>query len=351
MKFRTILIILVLAVITGLVIRKLFFSSDQARAVKAGGPPPAAKLSGFVVSPSASESVINTAGTLISSEEVTLRSETSGKIIQLNISEGQKVAKGTLLVKLNDDELVATQRKLESRVNLARQRLDRQKSLFESKAIAQEEYDIALNEVAVIEADMLYNEAMLRKTEIRAPFSGQVGLKSVSEGSYVTPAIEIAVMHQLNPLKLDFSIPERYSQSVRPGEEVRFTIDGSRDTFVAIVYAVEPKIDPSTRTVKMRANVSNPSGKLFPGAFARVSLVLKKTDAMLVPTQAVIPVLKGKKVFVSNAGIAVSRPIVTGERNAAMIEVLEGLQPGDTVITSGIMQLRDSMKVQIHTTN
>jgi membrane fusion protein (multidrug efflux system) len=350
MKISRVILIISITVVAGLLVRKVFFGKEEQGAAAGSSPKSAVRLSGYVAVPTAAETNINTSGSLISSEEVTLRPESSGKIIKLNIREGLHVTKGELLLKLNDDEFIASRKKLQTTLDLAKQMLARQKSLLEGKAIGQEEYDIAANEVAVIEADMEYNEALIRKTEIRAPFSGKVGLKYVSEGSYVTPITLIAVLHQLDPLKLDFSVPERYASRVKPGDAVRFTIDGSKEVFEANLFAIEPKIDPATRTLKMRALVSNKKGKLFPGAFARVSLNLGSSEALMIPTQAVIPILKGKKVFISQQGMAVTREIETGERNATMVEVTNGLVAGDTVITSGIMQLRDSMKVQINVT-
>jgi membrane fusion protein (multidrug efflux system) len=351
MKISRVILIISITVVTGLLIRKVFFGKDEKSPAGGSSQKSVARLSGYIAAPTAAETNINSSGSLISSEEVILRPEASGKIVKLTIREGLKVTKGELLMKLNDDELLASRKKLQTTLDLAKQMLARQKSLLEGKAIGQEEYDIAANEVAVIEADMEYNEALIRKTEVRAPFSGKVGLKYVSEGSYVTPATMIAVLHQLDPLKLDFSVPERYAGRVKPGDAVHFTVDGNKEVFQASLFAIEPKIDPATRTLKMRALVSNPSGKLFPGAFARVKLNLGNSEVLMIPTQAVIPILKGKKVFISQQGIAVTREIETGERNATMVEVTGGLVSGDTVITSGIMQLRDSMPVQVKVTN
>jgi membrane fusion protein (multidrug efflux system) len=347
MKISRIILFVAIIVVLGLILRKLFFGKEGGEAMKAPVGKGVPVLSAYAVNSTLNESIINASGSLVSSEEVVLRTETSGKIVKLNIREGQLVTKGELLLKINDEELSATQRKLNSRLELARQKLARQKSLLEAKAIGQEEFDISANEVAVLEADLEYNSALIRKTEIRAPFNGKIGLKNISEGSFVTPAIEIAVLHQLNPLKLDFSVPEKYAGRIRPGSDIRFTLEGNDEVFSAELYAVDPRIDPVTRTVKMRAMVKNASGKLFPGAFARITVSLGKSESLMIPTHAVIPVLKGKKVFISKSGTVLSRVITTGERTETHVQVLTGLAPGDTVITSGIMQLRDSMQVSV----
>ncbi|HEX5003216.1 MAG TPA: efflux RND transporter periplasmic adaptor subunit [Bacteroidia bacterium] len=347
MKSGRIILIISVLVVIGFLVRLIFFkTADPVQSI------PAVKkdninLQGIVVQPEQTEQNINASGSLTASEDVILHTETSGKIVLLNIREGTFVTKGALLVKLNDDDLVAGKRKLQTKLNLARQRLERQRQVLAVKGISQEEFDNTAGDVEALEADMEYTDALIRKTEIHAPFSGKIGLKNVSDGSYVTPATEIARMVQIDPLKLDFSVPEKYAGAVRAGDPVSFHIDGSDELFTAKVYAFEPQIDPSTRTVKIRAVAPNKSGKLFPGAFARIELGMGKIKAIFIPTQAVIPVLKGKKVFISKGGKAVSQSIETGIRSATNVEVVEGLMPGDTVITNGIMQLRDGMDVNI----
>jgi len=328
-----------------------FGKKEQAAAPQGKGGQNAARLSGTVVKETSLSNVVAASGTLLANEEVTLRPEISGKITRLNIKEGGRVRKGELLVKINDMDLLAEQRKLQSQLKLMNEKSDRQKKLFEMNGISRQEYDEMLNMVNSLQADVDFNNAQIAKTEIRAPFDGQIGLKNVSEGSYVTSNDIIASMQQLDPLKLDFSVPEKYAGFIRIGDSVKFVVEGIRDTFPAAIFAIEPKIDQATRTVKLRARTGNRQGRLFPGAFARIELNLgNKTNAMMIPAQAVIPVLKGKKVFISRDGIALSQSIETGVRTENMVEVIRGLSPGDTVITTGIMQLRDSMKVNITVT-
>jgi membrane fusion protein, multidrug efflux system len=351
-KNRLLLTIIILVAIT-IIIRVMFFGKKEQTAGPQGkSGQGAARLSGIVVKETSLSNVVAASGTLLANEEVTLRPEISGKITRLNIKEGGKVRKGELLVKINDVDLLAEQRKLQSQFKLMSEKAERQKKLFEMNGISRQEYDEMLNMVNSLQADMDFNNAQIAKTEIRAPFDGQIGLKNVSEGSYVTSENIIASIQQLDPLKLDFSVPEKYAGFIRIGDSVKFVVEGIRDTFPAAIFAIEPKIDQATRTVKLRARTDNKQGRLFPGAFARIELNLgNKTDAMMIPAQAVIPVLKGKKVFISRDGIALSQPIETGVRTENKVEVMRGLSTGDTVITTGIMQLRDSMKVNIVVTD
>jgi membrane fusion protein (multidrug efflux system) len=225
---------------------------------------------------------------------------------------------------------------------------ERQKKLLDMNGVSKEEYDAMMNQVSAVAADIDFVKAQISKTEIRAPFSGQVGLRFVSEGSTVSVGERIASVQQINPVKIDFSIPEKYAGSVKNGDEIRFTVEGNSEDFTGVIYAAEPKVDPATRTFRLRAISENPDGKIFPGAFARIELVLnKKESALMVPTQAIIPILKGKKVFTTENGKVVSKEVTTGTRTDELIEITSGINAGDTIITTGVMQLRDSMPVKV----
>ncbi|HRN27993.1 MAG TPA: efflux RND transporter periplasmic adaptor subunit, partial [Ignavibacteriaceae bacterium] len=189
-------------------------------------------------------------------------------------------------------------------------------------------------------------------TEIRAPFSGVVGLRSVSEGSYVTTSTVIARLQNFNNLKVDFSIPEMYSASVKADDDLEFKISGSTQLFKAKVYAIEPKIDPGTRTLQIRAICSSSYKELIPGAFANVELNLKQTsNAILIPTVSIVPELKGQIVYLYRSGVVVPQPVETGVREETQVQIVKGLSEGDTVITSGILQIRPNSKVKISEIN
>lgn len=287
-------------------------------------------------------------GSIIADEEVEIKSEISGKIAAIYFIEGRSVGKGDTLVKINDSELQAQYLRLKYRKELLTDIEFRQKKLLEKNAISQEEYDMALNELNVNKAEIEVVKAQLEKTVIRSPFNGIIGLRNVSEGSYVTNNITIASLQSINQIKIDFAIPERYSADIKTGDRIHFKISGSDTRFTASVYAIEPKIDQVTRTLKIRARCSNPGMKILPGSFADVEVLLRKIDnAILVPTESVVPELKGQKVFLVKNGKAFPQSIQTGIRTDKNVQVTGGLSENDTLITTGILQLKPGMPVQI----
>jgi membrane fusion protein (multidrug efflux system) len=220
--------------------------------------------------------------------------------------------------------------------------------LLDINGISQSEYDQSLNQLNSLKEDEEFTRAQISKTELRAPFTGVIGLKNVSEGSYVSPAQTIAWFQQIDPVKVDFSIPEKYGSMVSIGDKITFTASNSRDTMKGEVYAIQPRIDVSTRTLQVRAISPNKDGKIIPGSFVKVELALKEyNNAILLPTEAIVPVLKGKNVFVFRNGKAESQKIETGIRTDTKVQVVDGILPGDTIITSGIMQLRPGMAVNL----
>jgi membrane fusion protein (multidrug efflux system) len=305
-------------------------------------------VTALIINSETLQDIIKSSGSVMANEEVELKSETAGKILNIYFKEGSAVNKGDLLVKINDSELQAQLSRAQYRLKLQEDREYRQKILFGKEAISQEEYDVSLNELNVSRAEVELIKAQVEKTEIQAPFNGIIGLRNVSEGSYVTSATVIATLQNINPVKIDFSIPERYAAKVKAGDAVNFTVTGAPGNYIAKVYAIEPKIDPVTRTLKIRAVYSNPRNEIFPGAFANIELVLAEMgDAILIPTQAVIPELKGQKVFIYRNGSAVPQPIETGIRNDQRVQVTKGLNVNDTLITSGILQIRPGIPVNI----
>lgn len=348
------ILIYLILLIAFLALIKIFFLQNNVPAPGPGGGQQKSgnaapmKVNGVIAEGVLLEEKVVSTGTILANEEVELRPEVSGKIIQLNFKEGSIIQKGQLLVKLNDAELKAQLGKLQNTRKILHEKSNRQKKLFEMNGVSKEEFDDVLNELAIVDADILYTQSQIEKTEIKAPFTGQIGLRNISEGSYVNQNFLIATIQQVNPVKIDFSLPEKYSSHIKAGKDISFTVEGINTVFYGKVFAVEPKVDPSTRTIKIRALSNNPSGTIMPGAFAKVDLILNRSDsAITIPTQAIIPVLKGKKVLVCRNGKAISQLVNTGLRNEANIEILSGLIMGDTIITSGIMQLKDSMNVSV----
>ena len=288
-------------------------------------------------------------GTVVPNEEVNLQSEVSGRLIKLNIREGGFVKKGQLVAKINDEDLVAQLKKLKYEEELAAQTEARQKKLLEIDAISKEEYDMAVNRVNTLSADKEFLEVQLEKTSVRAPFSGRMGLKNISEGAYITPGVVIASLVQTHPVKLDFSLPEKYANKVKVGQKVSFSIDGENDQWEAQVMALDPKIDEDLRTLRVRAKADNRAGKLLPGMFIRVAVPLGEEKSIMVPSESIIPILKGKKVFVMKNGVATETIVKTGMRTDTDVQIEEGLEVGDSVIVSSLMSVKANTKVKMRT--
>lgn len=287
-------------------------------------------------------------GTILPNESVDLRSEISGLVDRIAFKEGQYVTKGTPLVYLNDDQLQAQYQKLQFTQKLFESQENRQKQLLAREAISQEEYDIVLNQFNTTLSDIKLVEAQLSKTVLRAPFNGRLGLRMISEGSVIGTADVIASFVNIDPIKIEFSIPERYASEVKVGASVYFTNESGDQEVEGKVFAFEPQIDAATRTLKLRAQSSNREGKFLPGMFVRIRFVLSTLEsALLVPAEAVIPELTGYKVFVVNAdGKAEERIIEIGTRTDTQVQVLKGLNEGDLVLTTGVMQARQGMPVK-----
>jgi membrane fusion protein (multidrug efflux system) len=291
---------------------------------------------------------LSTTGTVRANEEVEIVSEISGKISNIYFEEGSRVAAGQLLLKIDDSELLAERQRALYRVELAERDEARQKRLLEDGVISKETYDVALGELNVLRAELQLIEAQLLKTEIRAPFDGVIGLRWVSPGSYLSSQTRIASLNDLDPVKLDFTVPERYSGLMKEGDEISFSVEGFERTFHGTIYAVEPSIDATTRSLRVRARCPNPDGALVPGAFANVDLVLRSVaDALTVPSIAVIPELGGKKVYVYEDGTAQPRSVETGVRSETTVQITNGLEGGDIVIVSGLLQMQPGLPIEI----
>lgn len=296
------------------------------------------------------ENTISVTGSVLANETVQLSPELPGMITRITFTEGQMVKKGQPLVYLNDEELKAQMERLNATRKLFEESEARQRRLLEREAISQAEYDIALNEMRTNLADIKVVEAQLSKSIIRAPFDGMVGLRMVSEGAYVTPADQIATLVNLDPVKLEFSVPERYANEVGVGDRINFSRNeqGGPSSRMADVYAIEPRIDTETRTLRMRALTENKDRLLLPGMFVRIKLVLDvQENAIMIPAQAMIPEMEGYKVFVVENGKAVEKSVRTGKRTENRVEVTGGLNPGDSVLTTGILQVKAGAPVRV----
>lgn len=302
----------------------------------------------FVVQPQPFENKIFSTGTLLADEEVELRSEISGKVVDIRLEEGASVKRGDILLKINDTELQAQLNRAKFRLSLAEVTEERQRQLLEKGGISQEMYDTIVNEVNVLRAEVNLIEAQIDKTEIRAPFSGVVGLKYISNGSFISPTTQIATIQKLNPIKIDFSIPERYAGIIEPNDKIIFSVAGSEEDFDANIYAIEPRINTQTRTLSIRARAENREAKLLPGAFANLELILQEIpNALLVPSIAIIPELQGQKVFVLKNGKVEERKIEIGIRTSDSVQITKGVSAQDSVLTTGLLQVRPGMEVRV----
>jgi membrane fusion protein (multidrug efflux system) len=305
-------------------------------------------VSGFLIKPTVMNELINSTGTLRPDEEVDLAFETSGKIVGINFTEGTRVKKGDLLAKINDKPMQAQFQKLQAQRKLVEEKEFRQRSLLDKDAISRESYDQIVTELQTIQADINLIRARISETELRAPFDGIIGLRYLSEGSYATPSTKIARLVKISPIKVEFSIPERYADEVNIGFPVSFDVD--EKTYQAAVYATDPKIDLVTRTLVIRALYPNKNEELKPGRYTLVTLLLSQiNNAIAIPSEALIPEMEGEMVYVYRNGKASTIKVNTGLRTESLVQIVDGLELGDTLITTGILQLRQSLPVVLDT--
>ena len=292
---------------------------------------------------------VNVTGTIVADENVDLNSEVSGKVESILFEEGQEVNKDAVLLLINDDELQAELKKLQFTQKLNEDNEFRQKKLLEKEAISREEYEIALTTLQTAQAEIDLLQTRLEKHRIRAPFTGRIGLREVSVGSYLNPGALIATVYRIDPIKIDFSIPGRYLNDINVGDKLKFSVDAYDEQFEGEIYALEPQIDLQSRSIKLRAKSPNPGQKLLPGQFAKIQLILDEIqDAILVPSIAVIPELNQTKIFTYKDGEVNTKIVKTGIRTADKVQIVEGLEPGEIVITSGLLQIRPGMKVNVN---
>ena len=347
-RFITIGLVLILLGVIIIPKTKFFSKKDltiTGMPVGRGGSLP---VSVEVLRPGMLESILTSAGSLLPSEEVNVTTETSGIVESIHFEEGTRVKKGVLLVKINNDELQAQREKSIHQKKLIVEKVERQRVLLEKEAVSRESFDQVLTDLMVIDADILLLDTRIEKTFIRAPFDGVIGFRSVSPGAYLQPGISVASLVSISPLRIEFSIPERYMNEPLIGQKITFNVAGFNDNFYADIYAIEPTVDFRTRTILLRAVYHNNDYKLLPGMFTNIRLVIgRERDAIQIPSEAIIPQLDGERVYVYRSGKAELIEIETSIRTERRVAVTKGLFAGDTLITSGILQLRAGMSVTI----
>lgn len=313
-----------------------------------GQKPPPMRVDVYIVKPEMFTENIEVPGTLVANEVAEIHPEVSGRIVQLNVAEGKYVSKGTVLAKLYDGDLRAQLNKVQVQLALAEKTEDRQKQLLNIQGISQQDYEISLLQVNSLKADIGILQANISRTVVRAPFSGRLGLKNVSPGAYVTPASVIATINQIDQLKLDFTVPEKYIDKVKVGQLVTFTYEGTNKELGARIIATESNVTENTHALTVRAMVIGKDPALLPGSFAQVKLSFAPNEqALLVPSQAVLPQARGKKVILYKGGTAIFADVTTGIRDSARVQILDGINAGDTIVVTGLLSVRPEAKVQL----
>jgi len=275
---------------------------------------------------------------------VELRPEISGRLIYLNIPDGASVKAGTVLAKVNDADLQAQLEQQKIQLDLAVKTEKRLSNLLKVNGVNQADYDVALSQVNTYQANIKVLNAQIDKTVIRAPFAGELGLRVVSPGAYVTPQTLIGTLQQSDKVKIDFTVPETYASIINKGDKVKIQTNASAESLDAIVSAIEPQINSVTRNIKVRAMLN--SGIIHPGSFVKV-LLDQNRKGIMVPTNAIIPDALSNQVVVVRNQKAVFVNVETGLRNATLVELTSGVNPGDSVIVSGMLFVRPNAAIKV----
>lgn len=303
----------------------------------------------LAVKPQPFKETLFATGTLRARESVTMKAERAGVVKEVKFEEGKPVKAGEVLLVIDDSELQAQLTSAKAQLELAAATEKRDRELLQTnKLISEAAYDQSRANLHIAEAAVELIEAQLKKTRVVAPFDGIAGLREVSIGAYMIPGTPIGSFQDVSALKLDFTLPERYLPNLRSARTVNIRVAGASEPIKGEVYAIEPSIDVATRSLLIRAIVPNENQRLLPGAFAEVEVVLgEMRDAILVPPIALIPGLKQQKVYIHRNGQVEEREVQTGLRTADHVQILKGLQPGEELITTGILQLRPGDRVQV----
>ena len=349
MKVKNLIYALLIIVLGGFITYRVISNkSKNDESKKSGDKDTPTTVTGIIVKTTTFDNNLSLSGSIEANEQIEIHSEVSGIVEGIYFTEGSYVNKGQVLFKVNDIELRAQLRQASTQENLAAENQRRAKLLLQKEAISQEEFDVANASFASAQAQSQLIRAQISKTSVKAPFSGKIGLRSISPGTYITPTIVVAKLVNTGKLKITFSIPEKYATQVKSGSTIDFTVSGSDKVYNAKIYAIEPEIAVATRTLQIRAIADNTDGKLFPGTFADVKLPLNIIkDAIVVPSEAIVPVQNGKKVYIANMGKAKEVMVDATTRTDASILILSGLKAGDTLITSGVMSLKNDAPIKV----
>ena len=344
--------LIVIVIIAALIASKFIFfprKDDKIGAKPAVGGAAPLTVSYHVAAPRPLSNTVFAAGRIGALKQVDLVPEASGRVTAIHFKEGETVREGSLLIKLNDADLQAQLLKVRTQIRLSEQKLKRVQRLLEVEGVSREEFEMQENELAALKADENFILAQIGKTSMVAPFTGRVGLKSISEGSFVDPSTPVVSLVQVKPLYIEFSVPEKYHSLFKEGLNVIFSPEHTQGgaTYTAAIYAIEPRVDEATKTIRARA-LYDGSQTFYPGSFVRVHINLGDVaDALLVPTQCVIPTINGQKVFVVRGGQAAEVPVKIGMRTDKAIEITEGIKASDTLVASGLLGVKEGSKLKL----
>lgn len=345
---KKVLLYLLAAAILAFVVVKIFRDRQKTLALKTPVAAQALAADAWVVRDTVIHFAMNTVGSLNANERVDIESELSLKLISIHFEEGSLVERGRLLFKLDDANLKAKMEKLKVQEGLAEQTEARSRVMLEKGGLSQQLYDEALNNLLQIRAEKALVQTDLDKTEIRAPFSGRLGLRDVSIGALLRPGDKLATLMDVHQVKIDFTVPERYAGSIRKGQTINFIVPGLPDTLTAIVDATQPGVDLRTRTLRVRAVCNNNDGLLVPGTSVKVILDLKgSVEGLYIPTQCLVPSSKGYFVYSIKDGLATVNPVKAGTRSSGSAEILEGLTAGDTLVMTNLLRMKPGASVKI----
>jgi membrane fusion protein (multidrug efflux system) len=353
MKPKYIIYPLLILVIGYILYNKFYGASAKEKKIEPatkGGKKPNKPVSVNVllVKDTAFSNAIDITGTIDANEQVELRSETAGNITGIYFKEGTHVNKGQLLVRVYNQDQVASLKSVQVQIKLAEQTEYRNRILLQKEAVSKEEYETSLSSLNVFRSQADLIRAQIAKTEVRAPFSGIIGLRNISPGGYLSPSSSIATLVNMDPAKITFAVPEKYLSLIKTGSKIHFNIESSKENFIGTVYAIEPNLDITSRSITIRARSANPKGLLRAGSFAKINLTLEQVPkTIMVPTECVIPDIKTSKVFVVENGVATSRDVKTDVRTETKIQIINGLKAGDSLIVSGIIQLRPGIPLKV----
>jgi membrane fusion protein (multidrug efflux system) len=324
-------------------------AAAAAAPAKGGGAPAGVAIEATKVSMAKLPQALTAVGSLRSDETVIVRPEIAGRIAQILFREGERVSKGAVLVKLDDSVQQADLDKARANLVLSKSKFERAAGLLKQGFISSQARDESENALRVAQAEVELMQARVSKASIAAPFSGTVGLRMVSVGDYVKEGQDIVNLESIDPLKVDFRVPEAALSQVRSGQTLQVTLDAIPDrAYDGRVYAINPLIDAGGRSVVIRAQVANRDGKLRPGMFARVRLFTSESrDSAMIPEEALFPVGDDKYVWKVVEGKATRQKVEIGQRRDGKVEIVSGLEGADMVVTAGHLKVRDGAAVTV----